>query len=91
MSEAGRKLFTEYVLELIADCKTKNDTIDAHIPELLARAAAADIRLNDIEEEVGLLQDALTKHLLAEQKAALPSNGGTGESANGGTGERAPY
>ncbi len=68
MTGAGRELFGEYILEVLADCEKQEITLAAHIRELDARAAATDVRLSEIEEEVGELHDAITENLLVERK-----------------------
>ena len=79
MTEAGRKFFDEYVLELLADTEKKSEVADVYITEIVAHAAANDIRLSDIEEEVGQLHDALTNHILSGQKRSPAAISETGE------------
>jgi hypothetical protein len=70
VSDAGRDLFKVYILEALADADKRSGTIDDHVRELGARSTAADIRLHDIEEEVGQIREALANHLLADTPCA---------------------
>lgn len=64
MSARGQELFNEYLLELLADAEKRADAIDAHIGELTARALAADIRMGEVEDEVGELRSAFAQRLI---------------------------
>jgi hypothetical protein len=79
MSDAGHELFYKYVLEVLARSEKQEGTIDALVKELVDRAAAADIRLCEVEEEVGQLQDALAKHVRAEKMVSVLPNERVGE------------
>ncbi len=63
MSERGRKLFDQYILRLLADAEILNSRLEANVEALKAAAEASDIRISEIEEEVGSLKDALSKRL----------------------------
>lgn len=63
MSERGRKLFDQYILSLLADAEILNSKLEAGVEALKAAAEAADIRVSEIEEEVGDLSGALANRL----------------------------
>jgi hypothetical protein len=59
MSKSERALFDQYLLELLADADRRNADLESQVRGLRAFAERADIRLLEIEEEVGRLREAL--------------------------------
>jgi hypothetical protein len=59
MSESGRALFEQYLLHLLADAEERNLDLESKVRDLAAFAEKANIKLSEIEEEVGQLREAL--------------------------------
>jgi len=59
MSEGGRALFEAYLLHLLADAEGRNLDLESKVRDLMAFADKANIKLSEIEEEVGQLREAL--------------------------------
>jgi hypothetical protein len=66
VTEAACERFNGYRLRVIADSEKRIDKIDAHIHAIIVQAAAANIRLCDIEDQIGQFHDAFAMHLLAK-------------------------
>lgn len=63
MSERGRKLFDQYILGLLADAEILSSQLETNVAAFKVAAEASDIRMAEIEEEVGDLREALVKRL----------------------------
>jgi hypothetical protein len=63
MSERGRNLFDQYIVGLLATAEFSTSQLEANCEALRSVADASDIRISEIEEEVGGLKDALRKRL----------------------------
>jgi hypothetical protein len=70
MSERGRDLFDRYILGLLADSNDLHVALEARVEGLRAAAALSDVRISEIEEEVGRLHDAIDAALEREPKSA---------------------
>ncbi len=73
MSERGRDLFDKYILALLADREDENVVLAARIAGLKAAAAVTNVRLSEIEEEVGQLHKAFDESIERELKNASPA------------------
>jgi hypothetical protein len=71
MSDRGRNLFNQYILNLLADSETQESRLDADVEALKVAAAASNIRVSEIEEEVGALEVALANQI-ALKEASVP-------------------
>jgi chromosome segregation ATPase len=64
-------LFDKYIIGLLADAEVSSTQSDASVEALKFAADALDIRLSEIEEEVGGLKDALAKRLEITKESSL--------------------
>jgi hypothetical protein len=71
MSDRGRELFNQYIINLLADSETQESRLDADVEALKVAAAASNIRVSEIEEEVGALEVALANQI-ALKEASVP-------------------
>jgi hypothetical protein len=63
MSERGRKLFNQYIVGLLADAENVSSQLEANVDALKIATIGSDLRLAEIEQEVGALSDALATRL----------------------------
>jgi hypothetical protein len=66
MSKRGQNLFDQYVVALLAESEDLNIALEAKVAGLKAAAAVSDVKLSEIEEEVGRLHNALDAALERE-------------------------
>jgi hypothetical protein len=70
MSERGRDLFDRYILELLAEAEDRNIALEAAVAGLKAAAVSSGVHVQEIEEEVGRIGNALNAALERERQNA---------------------
>ena len=62
MTQKGRECFDNYLLGLLNDADARETELEIHLNQLIEQAKAADVRIADIEKEVGKINDAIEKN-----------------------------
>ena len=61
MSGGGQELFNSYVLEILASAEKSNHTLEDLVSALRVKAQLADLRFEQIEQEVVQLRKVIGK------------------------------